>query len=571
MAEKKIDSSLLDKAIIFATNAHAGTERRGKGFPYIVHPLEALSIAASITNDQEILAAAVLHDVVEDTKYTAEDIEREFGKRVSELVCLESDNMDAEYHEGITWKERKVQGLKRIRYSSRDEQIVSLGDKLSNMRAIHEDWLKIGDKIWQKFHETDPAIHAWRYYQLSNCFDKLEGTNALNEFKYLVREVFGGALHDFKIEKNEKILKIYGKINGECANIIEEEMNKIDGDPYLDFEEVAGIDYAAVRMFYRLSEQGKRFFIRNANQNIINVFYKSGVSAFISITEKPVPIDMNNYEVSGDGYTAISYFHKNGDTMMKLYADFMPVEVIEREKIVATRTLTLGVNTPLCTGLVTANGQIGICFERIKGKRSIARAISEEPERIEEFMHLYTQAVKKLHTTKCDKALFDNVGKSFFSEMEVAKDHFTPEEYKKIEEFILTHEAGDTCIHGDLHIGNVLVAENNDVLFIDMADFSYGNPLFDVSILYVMSHVITEENMKRLYHNDRKTMERAWELFVKEYFGANSKEEIEKINDLIKPYAGIRILQFANRSKWRDGSICEAIKGLIFGNKEEQK
>ena len=149
MANSKIDSSFVDKAIIFATNAHKNTERRGKGFPYIIHPLEAMSIVASITNDPEILAAAVLHDVVEDTEYTAEDIEREFGKRVAELVCLESDNMDVGYHEGITWKERKVQGLKRIKYSSRDEQIVSLGDKLSNMRAIHGDWLKIGDKISQ--------------------------------------------------------------------------------------------------------------------------------------------------------------------------------------------------------------------------------------------------------------------------------------------------------------------------------------------------------------------------------------------------------------------------------------
>ena len=571
MAEKKIDSSFLDKAIIFATNAHKNTERRGKGFPYIVHPLEALSIAASITNDQEILAAAVLHDVVEDTEYTAEDIEREFGKRVAELVCLESDNMDIGYHENITWKERKIQGLKRIKYSSRDEQIVALGDKLSNMRAIHDDWLKMGDRIWEKFHENDPSIHAWRYYQLSNCFDKLEGTYALEEFKYRVREVFGGCLHDFKIEKNENILKIYGKINGDCANIIEEEMNKIDGDPYLDFEEVAGVDYAAVRVFYRLATEGKRYFIRNANKNIVNVFYKSGTSSFICITEKPVPIDMNDYEVSGDGYTAISYFHKNGDTMMKLYAPFMPQQVIEREKIVATRTLTLGVNTPLCTGLVTANGQIGICFERIKGKRSVARAISEEPERIEEFMHAYTSAVKKLHATKCDKALFENVGNSFFRELDVAKDHFTEEEFEKIKQFIIENEKGDTCIHGDLHIGNVLLTEGGDTLFIDMADFCYGNPLFDVAILYVMSHVISDENMVRLYHVDRPTMVHAWELFIKEYFGANTKEEIEKIDNLVKPYAGIRILQFANRSKWRDGSICEAIKGLIFGNKEEQK
>ena len=76
-----MDTSLLDKAIVFAVNAHSGLERKGKGFPYIVHPMEAASIAATRTNDQELLAAAVLHDTVEDTEVTLKDIEREFGPR----------------------------------------------------------------------------------------------------------------------------------------------------------------------------------------------------------------------------------------------------------------------------------------------------------------------------------------------------------------------------------------------------------------------------------------------------------------------------------------------------------
>ena len=56
MSEKRIDSSFLDKAIIYATKAHQNVERREKGFPYIVHPLESMSIVATLTNDQEVLA-----------------------------------------------------------------------------------------------------------------------------------------------------------------------------------------------------------------------------------------------------------------------------------------------------------------------------------------------------------------------------------------------------------------------------------------------------------------------------------------------------------------------------------
>ncbi|MCQ2120034.1 MAG: HD domain-containing protein, partial [Bacteroidales bacterium] len=70
MPNGPLDTSLLDKAILFATRAHSGTERRGKGFPYIVHPMEAVEIAATMTSDQELLAAAILHDTVEDTDVT---------------------------------------------------------------------------------------------------------------------------------------------------------------------------------------------------------------------------------------------------------------------------------------------------------------------------------------------------------------------------------------------------------------------------------------------------------------------------------------------------------------------
>ena len=79
MANNPLNTKLLDHAIIFAVHAHSGTERRGKGFPYIIHPMEAVEIVATMTTDQELLAAAALHDTVEDTDVTIENI-RDFMK-----------------------------------------------------------------------------------------------------------------------------------------------------------------------------------------------------------------------------------------------------------------------------------------------------------------------------------------------------------------------------------------------------------------------------------------------------------------------------------------------------------
>lgn len=188
-----MDTSILDKAIVFAVKAHAGTERRGKGFPYIVHPLEAVEIVATMTTDQELLAAAALHDTVEDTDVTLDDIRREFGDRVAKLVEEESDVFMEGVSEADSWHERKQAAIDRLSHASRDAKMVALGDKLSNARIIYRDFVQKGDKLWSIFHVTDVKEHEWHYRGLASSLKELEGTFAYTEFTDLVEKIFGGS------------------------------------------------------------------------------------------------------------------------------------------------------------------------------------------------------------------------------------------------------------------------------------------------------------------------------------------------------------------------------------------
>ncbi len=186
-----MDTALVDKAIVFATNAHRGTERRGKGYPYIVHPMEAMTIVATIDNSPDLLAAAVLHDTVEDTEVTLEQLEREFGEHVARLVAGETDVRTMPNGRELTWLERKRRDMENLRTASREVKIVTIGDKLSNMRAIARDYRRRGDEVWQMFHVKDKATHAWRYKGLRDALADLSDTFAFQEFDQLVKEVFG--------------------------------------------------------------------------------------------------------------------------------------------------------------------------------------------------------------------------------------------------------------------------------------------------------------------------------------------------------------------------------------------
>lgn len=99
--------SVLDEAIIFAVNAHSGYMRKGSKTPYILHPLEAASITATITEDERVMAAAVLHDVVEDTYVTIEDVQGKFGDYISGLVAAETENKREGESKEDTWRVRK--------------------------------------------------------------------------------------------------------------------------------------------------------------------------------------------------------------------------------------------------------------------------------------------------------------------------------------------------------------------------------------------------------------------------------------------------------------------------------
>ena len=191
MANKYLDTELMDRAIVFAVKAHHNTERRGKGFPYIIHPLEAVEIVATMTTDQELLAAAALHDTIEDTDVTVEQIRAQFGDRIAELVHSESDQFTEGVSEEDSWHDRKQAAIDRLAAASHDAKIVALGDKLSNMRAIWRDYQVKGDALWSIFHVKDKASHEWHYRGLAASLSDLSDTFAYREFLRLIDDVFG--------------------------------------------------------------------------------------------------------------------------------------------------------------------------------------------------------------------------------------------------------------------------------------------------------------------------------------------------------------------------------------------
>lgn len=191
MAKKKgykEQNELLNKAIIYAVEKHAGQLRKGTQIPYIVHPMEVLALLNEMRADMTVIIAGVLHDTVEDTSATIDDIIREFGEDVAELVGNHTEDKSK------TWFQRKSQGLRELAEGSFDLKCLVLADKLSNVRNMYRDYMIEGDEYWDRFNAPFEK-QAWYYNGAVKAMEELKDNEntavRYNEFKDIVEKTFG--------------------------------------------------------------------------------------------------------------------------------------------------------------------------------------------------------------------------------------------------------------------------------------------------------------------------------------------------------------------------------------------
>ena len=182
----------IGKAIQFAVDAHGDTTRKGKNRLYILHPIEAMTIVASLTEDEDVLSAAVLHDVVEDTDVTEAEIRVAFGERVAALVMAESEDKMRDIPSEASWKARKQATIDHLAGLKKDALQICLGDKLANIREMSRDYAVLGDRLWERFNQKDKAKHAWYYSSVFQTLAKALGeVPPIREYRALLKEVFG--------------------------------------------------------------------------------------------------------------------------------------------------------------------------------------------------------------------------------------------------------------------------------------------------------------------------------------------------------------------------------------------
>ncbi|MCI8486157.1 MAG: bifunctional (p)ppGpp synthetase/guanosine-3',5'-bis(diphosphate) 3'-pyrophosphohydrolase [Clostridia bacterium] len=177
----------IEYAIYYATKAHKNQRRKIEDVDMIFHPYIVGMILQRNGCDEDIVAAGILHDVVEDTPHEFEDIEREFGKQVRDYVYDAS-----EPDKSLEWEDRKKHTIEQIKNASLGSKLIVACDKISNLEDLSDCIELYGEeKSWSSL-KREKDIQKWYYTSVyESCVNRVDGNHPIfKRYKKVLEHLF---------------------------------------------------------------------------------------------------------------------------------------------------------------------------------------------------------------------------------------------------------------------------------------------------------------------------------------------------------------------------------------------
>lgn len=271
-------------------------------------------------------------------------------------------------------------------------------------------------------------------------------------------------------------------------------------------------------------------------------------------------INLEDYIQTGEGGTALTYNHKDGKTLAKLFMPGMGAEQADREFKVNQVVYEMGLPTPKPIRLITDGTRYGAEYELIQDKRSFTRIISQEPEQLEPLSVLFAKLAKELHAKEADTSRLPSM-KELVRE-QIARWQGLPEDLRGMAlQALDALPDATTCLHGDLHIGNI-ITDGQRNLWIDVGDFSYGCPEWDLCMIFHIGQHLSEQRADNVFHLKPEMLKKHWEIFAREYYGTTDPAVLENKQKELYLYIALKQLYIIGKIHNGVGAPPDAIVAM---------
>ena len=302
----------------------------------------------------------------------------------------------------------------------------------------------------------------------------------------------------------------------------------------LDAGDMNYISSAGLRVMLSTKKRVADLTIINASPQVCDIFDVTGFNEFISVNRRVEEIRIEGLKLIGRGATAKVY-KLDKDKVVKAFPKEVPYETVLKEQDRIKKAITLGIDTMISYGVVKTEEGYGAIYELLDAK-SIMEWIKEDPENTDAYIEKFVDFVKKNHEVDLSGVKVKSIKNSFYDKIDKVTDmgFFTVDEAMTARQIVYSIPDKDTYVHGDCHIGNIMLSKHsNELFFIDMPALSKGNPIFDLAGMAWMSmagNVLDDDKYEELIGIDKNRLKMAWKKILSLYFETEDKNIIDELD-----------------------------------------
>jgi len=346
-----------------------------------------------------------------------------------------------------------------------------------------------------------------------------------------------------RINENEIIIYLEGRLDTTTAPILEEELENITEPKNLvfDFENLEYISSAGLRLILKAKKQTETVKVINCNPEVYEIFNMTGFAEIMDVTKALREVSIDECEVIGEGFYGTVY-RLDQETIVKVYKEGYSIESVKREIDLARKAFVLGIPTAIPYDIVKVGNLYGSVFELLNSK-SLQKRIVEGAD-VDKIVRDTVEILKKMHNTVIKNNELPSKKERIIELANDCKPYLPDEIWKKLIYLIESVPETNTMIHGDFHIKNIM-EQNDEILLIDMDTISVGHPIFELGAIYATYEgfaCVNKNNTQEFLGITLEQSKKILDLTYKYYFDDKSSEYIEEIMNKAKVIAYLQVL-----------------------------
>ena len=359
-----------------------------------------------------------------------------------------------------------------------------------------------------------------------------------------------------RIENDTLYLELVGRVDTSNADQIEQSIQKIrtenpTANCVLDAEKLEFISSAGLRIILRLLKELKQLKIINVNSEVYEILDMTGFTDMLTVEKAFRKISLDGCELIARGGNGAVYRY-DAESIVKIYHNGASLEEIRLEKELCRKVFIKGINTAIPYDVVKVGDSYGSVAEMLSAK-SVAKILRTNPEKLDECMNIYTDLLKKIHSTPVAVGEMPSMKEIAVNWVEFLESYLPKDLWTKLMDLVKNISEPQFMIHGDYHINNVMI-QDGEPLLIDMDTVAYGHPIFEFAAVYLGFVGYCETNPSGVidfYGINYETTTTLWKTLLEKYFNGD-KAKIQEVELKAKVIGYARMLRRTIRRVGKD-------------------